>query len=191
MSYFLATWKLSLVIFPLIIDINLFYLQKIEKAYPGDRERLRRMSIIEEGNGYQSVRMAYLAVVGSHSVNGVAALHSELVKSQLFPDFVEYFGNERFLNVTNGVTPRRWLNQANPELASLITKTLGTENWLKDLSLLQKIKVNAKNEEFQKKWMDIKLKNKLTLASYIEDNCRVKVSADALFDVQVFHKNLK
>jgi starch phosphorylase len=144
------------------------------------------MSIIEEGSSHQVVRMAYLAVVGSHTVNGVAALHSELVQSQLFPDFVEFFGKERFLNITNGVTQRRWLNQANPELGKLFTKTLGTSDWLKDLSLISKIKSYAKDLEFQKAWMHIKLQNKIRLANYMEHNCGVKVSPSALFDIQVY-----
>lgn len=115
----------------IIYDINLFFLQKVESVYPGDREKLRRMSIIEEGSP-QHVRMANLAVIGSHTINGVAELHSELVKKDLFPDFVEFFEKiknlpnppikpKNFINITNGVTPRRWLYQANPLLADLIT----------------------------------------------------------------------
>ena len=154
----LEKWNVSLIqeLLPrhmmIIFDINLYFLQKVEKAYPGDRDRLRRMSIIEEGPA-QSVRMAFLAVIGSHCVNGVAALHSELVKTQLFNDFVEFFGGEKFTNVTNGVTPRRWLNQANPELAELITKTLSSNAWVKDLSHLAKIKKFADDEAFQQRWM--------------------------------------
>jgi starch phosphorylase len=99
----------------IVYDINLFFLQKVEKVHQGDRELLKRVSIIEESSP-QQVRMAYLAVVGSHTVNGVAALHSELVKSQLFPDMIRYYGPEKFINITNGITPRRWLYQANPYL---------------------------------------------------------------------------
>ncbi|KAG1220965.1 hypothetical protein G6F68_021056 [Rhizopus microsporus] len=97
--------------------------------YFGDRELLKRVSIIEEGSP-QQVRMAYLAVVGSHKVNGVAALHSDLIKKQLFSDFIKYYGPEKFINITNGITPRRWLYQATPGLRDLITKTLGgSEEW--------------------------------------------------------------
>ena len=167
-----------------IFDINLFFLQQVEKAFPGDRERLRRMSIIEEG-AQQSVRMAFLAVAGSHCVNGVAALHSELVKTQLFPDFVEFYGHEKFTNVTNGVTSRRWLNQANPELAALITETIGSEDWLKDLTKIKPILLKAKDPEFQAKWMAIKRRNKARLADYILEACGITVSPDALFDIQV------
>lgn len=186
----LEKWDVSLVqsLLPrhmmLIFDINLFFLQNVEKTYPGDRDRLRRMSIIEEAGSSQYVRMAYLAVVGTHHVNGVAALHSELVKTQLFPDFVEFFGPEKFTNVTNGVTPRRWLNQANPKLGDLITKTLGSNLWLKKLTELGKLKAKADDPEFQKTWMSIKRWNKQRLSEYIEVACGLKVSPDALFDIQ-------
>ncbi|KAI8914420.1 glycosyl transferase [Gorgonomyces haynaldii] len=185
----LEKWSVSLMseLLPrhmqIIFDINLFFLQAVEKAYPGDRDRLRRMSVIEEGP-VQYVRMAFLAVIGSHHVNGVAALHSELVRTQLFHDFAAFFGEEKFTNVTNGVTPRRWLNQANPELAELITKTLGSTQWASDLSLLAKLKPFATDEQFQQKWMKIKRDNKQRLAEYIDVACGIKVSPDALFDVQ-------
>ncbi|KAJ3330149.1 Non-essential glycogen phosphorylase, partial [Kappamyces sp. JEL0680] len=165
----------------IIFDINLFFLQSVERKYPGDREKLRRMSIIEEGSP-QSIRMATLAVVCCHTVNGVAELHSNLVQKQLFPEFVEFFGRSRFTNVTNGVTPRRWLHQANPDLSSLITQTLGSQNWLKDLSQLAKLKAHAEDVAFQKKWMAIKLANKKRLAEHIATVCGVYVNADALFD---------
>ncbi|KAI9342749.1 glycosyl transferase [Zopfochytrium polystomum] len=173
----------------IIFDINLYFLQKVERLYPGDRDRLRRMSIIEEGFP-QYVKMAYLGVVGSHTVNGVAALHSNLIKTALFQDFVEYFGDSRFTNVTNGVTPRRWLHQANPELAELITETLGSDKWLKDLSLLANIKPFAEDAAFRSKWMAIKYHNKARLALYIKTHCKVDVSPDALFDIQCkrFHE---
>ncbi len=167
----------------IIFEINLYFLQRVERIYPGDRERLRRMSIIEEGAA-QHVRMAFLAVVGSHCVNGVAELHSNLVKTQLFQDFVEFYGASKFTNVTNGVTPRRWLNQANPDLGALITTALGSNAWLKDLSLLSKVKMHAKDAEFQRKWMEIKLQNKKRLADYIQVACGIQVSAEALFDIQ-------
>ncbi|KAJ3203840.1 Non-essential glycogen phosphorylase, partial [Entophlyctis luteolus] len=173
----------------IIFDINLFFLQKVERVYPGDRDRLRRMSIVEEGQP-QFIRMAYLAVVGSHTVNGVAALHSELVKSMLFNDFVEYFGEARFTNVTNGVTPRRWLHQANPRLSSLIADKLGSELFLKDLSELQKLKAFASDPVFQKQWMEIKHINKIRLAQHIQLHCGIDVNSDALFDIQCkrFHE---
>ncbi|KAI9344247.1 carbohydrate phosphorylase-domain-containing protein [Obelidium mucronatum] len=173
----------------IIFDINLFFLQKVERVFPGDRERLRRMSIVEEGQP-QFIRMAFLAVVGSHTVNGVAALHSELVKSMLFQDFVEYFGEARFTNVTNGVTPRRWLHQANPRLSELIVQKLGNDDFLKNLGELQKLKKFSTDPAFQKQWMEIKYRNKVRLAQHIQIHCGVDVSPDALFDIQCkrFHE---
>jgi starch phosphorylase len=146
----------------IIFAINLYFLQRVEKQYPGNREKLQRMSIIEEGSP-QHVRMAYLAVVGSHCINGVAALHSELVQSVLLKEFVEFFGKEKFTNVTNGVTPRRWLHQANPDLSSLITESLKGTEWLRDLNLLGKLKPQADNPAFAKRWMEIKTENKVFL----------------------------
>jgi starch phosphorylase len=166
----------------IIFAINLYFLQKVEKVYPGDRGKLQRMSIIEEGQP-QYVRMAFLAVVGSHCVNGVAELHSELVKSELFKEFVEYFGAERFTNVTNGVTPRRWLHQANPELSDLISETLKGQDWLRHLDKLEELKKFADDAGFREKWMEIKFDNKARLAGYISSNLGVYVSPDAMFDV--------
>ncbi|CAO3650321.1 unnamed protein product [Cunninghamella blakesleeana] len=168
----------------IIYDLNLFFLQTVEKKYPGDRELLKRVSIIEESNP-QHVRMAYLGVVGSHKVNGVAALHSELVKKDLFPDFVKYFGPEKFINITNGVTPRRWLYQANPPLRDLITTTLGSQKWVTHLDELSQLKKHADNKEFQKKWADVKLSNKKRLAEWIKTNLNIQVSENSLFDIQV------
>lgn len=144
----------------IIFAINLYFLQRVEERYPGNREKLQRMSIIEEGSP-QHVRMAYLAVVGSHCINGVAALHSELVQNVLLKEFVEFFGKERFTNVTNGVTPRRWLHQANPDLSALITEYLKGTNWLCDLNQLNTLKPQVDNPEFTTRWIEIKLQNKV------------------------------
>ncbi len=145
--------------------------------------------------------MAWLAVVGSHKVNGVAELHSKLVKDML-KDFVEFFGVDklvlsclipnlllnyrfRFTNVTNGITPRRWLLQCNPALASLITTTLGNESWLKNLTMLEKLVQYADNPDFQKAFYDCKLANKARLGAYIEAHLKLPIRADALFDIHV------
>ncbi|KNE66788.1 glycogen/starch/alpha-glucan phosphorylase [Allomyces macrogynus ATCC 38327] len=167
----------------IIYDINLFFLQKVEAMFPNDRDRLRRMSIIEESSP-QRVRMAHLAIVGSHCVNGVAALHSELVKNVIFKDFVDFYGADKFTNVTNGITPRRWLNQANPQLATLITATIG-DGWTKDLTELAKLKAHADKPDFQKKWMAIKKHNKQRLADLIRKQSGIVVDPESLFDVQV------
>lgn len=166
----------------IMFTINLYFLQAVERKYPGDREKLRRMSIIEEGNP-QYIRMAFLAIVGSYCVNGVAALHSELIKTTIFSEFVEFFGDGHFTNVTNGVTPRRWLHQANPKLSDLITVTLKSDAWLKDLTQLAKLKPFAKDANFQKKWMAIKHQNKVILAEHIAETTGLIVSPDALFDI--------
>jgi len=167
----------------IILNINLFFLQSVERKFPGDRARLARLSIIEE-TPYQQVRMAHLAVIGSHTVNGVAAIHSSLIKQTIFKDFVEYFGPDKFQNKTNGITPRRWLHQANPALSALITSKLGT-SWLNHLDQLQGLQGFAAEEAFQREWMRIKQQNKMRLAEYIRDTTGELVDPEALFDVQV------
>ncbi|KAG8974355.1 Non-essential glycogen phosphorylase [Tulasnella sp. 425] len=131
--------------------------------------------------------MAYLAVIGSHKVNGVAELHSELVKTTILKDFVDFYGPSKFGNVTNGITPRRWLDQCNPGLSALITETLGGDKtkWLKDLTKLQGLLPHADDPAFQKKWADVKLRNKQRLSQFIEQTMGVKLNTSALFDVQV------
>ncbi|RVD89808.1 uncharacterized protein DFL_000800 [Arthrobotrys flagrans] len=168
----------------IIYDINLFFLQSVERRFPKDRELLSRVSIIEESNP-QVIRMAYLAIIGSKKVNGVAELHSDLIKTTIFKDFVKIFGLDKFTNVTNGVTPRRWLHQANPQLSALIKEKLGSYNFLKDLSLLSGLEKFADDKDFQKEWMDIKFRNKQRLAKYIKDTTGISVNPSALFDIQV------
>jgi len=170
----------------IVYDINLSFLQAVEKKFPGDRERLARMSLIEEGFPKQ-VRMANLAIIGSRKVNGVAELHSELVRTTIFKDFVDFFGLDKFGNVTNGITPRRWLDQCNPNLSALITETLKIPKgvWLKDLYKLEGLLKFADNPQFQKKWAAIKQTNKEKLAQYVQSTLGVKVNTKAMFDVQV------
>ena len=168
----------------IIYDINLFFLQKVERMFPDDRDLLRRVSIIEESTP-KMVRMAYLAIVGSHKVNGVAELHSDLIKNTIFKDFVTIFGADKFTNVTNGITPRRWLHQANPRLSELISHKCGGYDFLRDLTMLNKLEEFAKEKEFQKEWADIKFANKVRLAKYIKETTGIAVDPSALFDVQV------
>ncbi|KAI9476360.1 MAG: glycosyl transferase [Benjaminiella poitrasii] len=168
----------------IIYDINLFFLQKVERDFSADRELLKRVSIIEETNP-QQVRMAHLAVVGSHTVNGVAALHSDLIKKYLFNDFVKYYGPEKFINITNGITPRRWLYQSNPGLRDLITTTLGSEAWATKLELLEGLKKHADDPQFQEVWSSVKHANKKRLADWIKANLGIDVNPNALFDIQV------
>ncbi|TDL27001.1 glycosyltransferase family 35 protein [Rickenella mellea] len=170
----------------IIFDLNLTFLQAVEKKFPGDRDRLARMSLIQEGYP-QYVRMANLACIGSRRVNGVAELHSELVKTTIMKDFVEFFGVSKFSNVTNGITPRRWLDQCNPALSTLITETLGcTKNeWLKDLYKLEGLLKHVDDPKFQKKWAAIKQSNKERLAHHVEVTLGIKINTKAMFDVQI------
>lgn len=167
----------------IIYDINLQFLQKVEREFPQDRGLISRVSLIEESEP-QMVRMAYLAVVGSKKVNGVAELHSELIKTTIFQDFVTVFGPEKFTNVTNGVTPRRWLHQANPELSALIKSRIG-DGFLKDLTLLSKLGGYITDKAFREQFRAIKHANKVRLAKLIHDLSGVTVNTKALFDVQV------
>jgi starch phosphorylase len=168
----------------IIYDINLYFLQIVERKFPNDREILRDVSIIEESQP-KMVRMAFLAIVGSHKVNGVAELHSDLIKSTIFKDFVRIFGPDKFTNVTNGITPRRWLHQANPRLSELIATKTGGHEFLKDLTLLNKLEEHVDDKEFRKEWAEIKFANKVRLAKHIKATTGVTVNPSSLFDVQV------
>lgn len=176
----------------IIYDINWFFLQDVAKKFPKDVDLLSRISIIEE-SGERQIRMAFLAIVGSHKVNGVAELHSELIKTTIFKDFVKFFGPSKFTNVTNGITPRRWLKQANPKMAAVISDILKdpTEDYLLDMTKLTELAKYADDESFQNKWNDIKEYNKLRLADLIKhENDGVDLLdrehiSDTLFDIQV------
>ncbi|HEY1110470.1 MAG TPA: glycogen/starch/alpha-glucan phosphorylase, partial [Opitutaceae bacterium] len=169
----------------IIYEINSRLMQVVEKQWPGDDAKKRTCSIIEEG-GAKMVRMANLAVVGSHAVNGVAALHTALLKKDLFPEFDELYP-DKFQNKTNGITPRRWLLKSNPRLAGLITDKLGIDSvkWARDLDLLRGLERHADDAKFQQEFMAIKRQNKVDLAATILSECGVTVSPDALFDVQI------
>ncbi|KAG5362394.1 Glycogen phosphorylase 1 [Yarrowia sp. C11] len=167
----------------IIYDINLYFLQEVEAKFPDDRDLLSRVSIIEESQP-QQVRMAYLAIIGSHKVNGVAELHSDLIKKTIFKDFVSVYGSDKFINVTNGITPRRWLHQANPELSDLIASKIGTD-FVKDLSQLRHLEKYADDEDFQRQWMMVKHKRKEKLAALVKSQTGVIINPDHLFDIQV------
>ena len=168
----------------IIFEINAQFLAEVSAHWPGDKDRIARMSLIEEG-GEQHVRMAYLAIVGSYSVNGVAELHSKLLQQGLFNDFYQLWP-EKFNNKTNGVTPRRWLAACNPELAELITKTIG-DGWLTDLSLLKKLELHVDDKAFCKRWLEVQQGAKQKLTAFItkELDVDLNINVDALFDVQV------
>lgn len=184
----LETWSVELFdrLLPrhlaIIYRINHEFLETVNHHFPGDSELLTRVSIIDETHG-RRVRMAHLAVIGSHTVNGVAALHSELLKATLFSDFHQIYPN-KFINVTNGITPRRWLNQCNQDLTSLIEKVIG-KGFQRDLDKLKLLTPLADDEEFRKAFRAVKHKNKLRLASKIEDLLAVKLNPNSLFDLQV------
>ena len=163
-------------------EINRRFMAEVEARWPGDSEKKRAMSLIDE-RGSKSLRMANLSVIGSHATNGVAALHSRLLVENLFPEFNAMYP-DRFLNVTNGVTFRRWLSVCNPQLASLITETIG-EGWLKDASKLRALDAVAGDLVFQERFRAIKRHHKEVLADIILDQCGLVVSPDALFDVQI------
>ena len=166
----------------IIYEINRQFLELVEEKWPGDNEKKAKLSIIEEG-AHRMVRMANLCVVTSCKVNGVAAVHSELVKTDLFPEFHELFPT-KLVNVTNGVTPRRWLKACNPKLAALYDEEVGPE-WVVNLDKLRGVLPKAKDVALQKRFMDIKKDNKLELARVIKDLTGVEVSADAIFDIQI------
>ncbi|MGB1010207.1 MAG: glycogen/starch/alpha-glucan phosphorylase [Thiolinea sp.] len=168
----------------IIYEINARFLTQVAQKWPGDTDRQQRMSIIEEGPVRQ-VRMAWLAIVGSFSVNGVAALHSQLLVDGLFHDFYELWP-EKFNNKTNGVTPRRWVAHANPDMTQLISSKIG-DSWIRELEQLEKLKPYAAKEEtaFQLQWQAVKQANKQRLATLIRKECGIIVDAGAMFDVQV------
>ena len=167
----------------IIFEINARFLQdEVEVKWPGDGAKKAELSIIEEGNP-KMVRMAYLSVVGSTKVNGVAALHTELLKKNLFATFHELYP-DKLINMTNGITPRRWLLACNPGLSELITEKIGA-NWPKDLDSLQSISKFADNAEFQKRFMDIKRANKQAFADFVLEDSGTEICPDALFDVQI------
>ncbi|MDO8350276.1 MAG: glycogen/starch/alpha-glucan phosphorylase [Gallionella sp.] len=166
----------------IIFEINRRFLAMVNHHFPGDTGLLRRVSIIDENNG-RRVRMAHLAVVGSHTVNGVAAIHSELLKTTLFADFHRIFP-KKFINVTNGITPRRWLNQCNPGLTAIISSRIGSD-FVGELDQLKKLVDHAEDAEFRKEFRAVKQANKLRLAKYIEQKVGIVVDPDSMFDVQI------
>jgi starch phosphorylase len=184
----LEAWSVSLIsellprILEIIYDINAWFLARVEEKWPGDLERRRRMSIIDEGD-MPRVRMAYLAIVGSYSVNGVAALHTDLLKRGLFRDFHDLWPS-KFNNKTNGVTPRRWLAHCNPRLGELLSAKLG-DGWVSDLDQLQGLRAHLDDTDFADQWMAVKKRNKHALAALVARDCRVDFDPNMLFDVQV------
>jgi glycogen phosphorylase len=184
----LEKWPVSLIerVLPrhteIIFGINHQFLRTVARTWPGDIDRQRRMSIIEEGPEKQ-VRMANLAIVGSHAINGVSRLHSELIKSALVPDFAQLWP-ERFSNKTNGVAPRRWILKANPGLSSLLTRTLG-EEWITDLERVRAIEKSVGDAAFRDEFRQIKRRNKEKLTREVFNTTAVVIDPQSMFDVHV------
>ncbi|HJR88727.1 MAG TPA: glycogen/starch/alpha-glucan phosphorylase [Mycobacterium sp.] len=184
----LETWPLAMFgeslprHLEIIYEINRRFLDEVRATFPGDEDRLRRMSLIGEDGG-KSVRMAHLATVGSHAINGVAALHSELLKDSVLKDFYELWP-ERFSNKTNGVTPRRFLALANPGLRDLLDDTIG-DGWMADLDKLRGLESYVDDAAFRGQWRAVKRANKARLADYVRSTVGVELNPDWLFDIQV------
>lgn len=171
----------------IIYEINRRFLEEVKEKYSKDQNVLDKLSIISAGKD-KRVRMANLAIVGSFAVNGVAALHTSILKKRIFPDFNKIYP-KKFINVTNGITPRRWLVTANPLLTQLISEKIGQE-WIKDLGQIKKIEKFVKDKDFIENWQRIKLNNKKVLIDYIEKEHNIKVNPDSIFDVHIkrFHE---
>ena len=166
----------------IIYEINRRFLENVQQRFPGDSGRLARMSLIDE-SGQKFVRMANLACVGSHAINGVAALHTELVKKDVLHDFYEMMP-EKFSNKTNGVTPRRFVALSNPGLRHLVTRHIG-DAWIKNLDKLRDLEAFAEQPEFQQEWQQVKRENKMRLAEYIKEKTGMETDPDSLFDILV------
>jgi len=184
----LETWSVAMFekILPrhmqIIYEINQQFLNDVMHQHPGDAGILARMSIIDEGGG-KRIRMAHLAIVGSHKVNGVAQIHSDLMRQTIFADFDRFYPG-KFVNMTNGITPRRWLNQANPRLAKLISSHIGCD-WIKDLSQLKQLTHFADDADFCTEFTTVKRANKERFAEFLRKNYKIEVNVDSLFDVQI------
>jgi starch phosphorylase len=184
----LEKWPLPLFsqllprILEIILEINARFITEVSSRWPGDIERMRRMSIIEEG-AVPQVRMAYLAIVGSYSVNGVAALHSQLLAQGLFRDFFELWP-QKFNNKTNGVTPRRWIAHCNPGLSRLMSEKIG-DGWVADLQQIKRVSDYADDPQFRQRWHEVKQANKERLSALVQAKCNVTFNPEGLFDVQV------
>ncbi|KAH0479064.1 MAG: uncharacterized protein KVP18_002760 [Porospora cf. gigantea A] len=173
----------------IINEINFQFLNRVKAVFGNDFQRLSRLSIYEEGHE-KCIRMANLGVIGSYKVNGVAAIHTDLVRRDLFPEFVEFYNRvgepDKIVNMTNGVTPRRWIHCANRGLSNLISSTLGSDQWLKDLRLIQGIENYADDEDFVAQWKNVKTQNKVALADWVLQKTGVQLDPHMfLFDIQV------
>merc|ERR1712002_1140208 len=166
----------------IIYEINRRHLERVYAKYPGDHDRLRRMSLVEEG-GQKRINMAHLCIVGSHAVNGVAQIHSDILKATIFKDFYE-MEPHKFQNKTNGITPRRWLVMCNPGLAEVIAERIG-EDFIRDLDQLKGLRKFVNDEAFIRDIAKVKQENKLKFAAHLEEHYKVKINPNSMFDIQV------
>lgn len=166
----------------IIYEINDLFLESVKEKYPDDADLLQRISFLEE-NDHKQIRMPYLSIVGSHTINGVAELHTELLKTTVFKDFYKLFP-ERFQNKTNGITPRLWLRNTNPELSELISENIGG-GWITDLQKLRKLEPFADDPEFQEAWRSVKRIKKEQLANWLKQTSGIIIDPESLFDVQI------
>ena len=186
----LERWSVALIqkLLPrhmeLIYEVNHYYLQTIRQKYPNDGDKVSRMSLIEEGDD-KKVRFAYLAIVCSHTVNGVAALHTELLKATIFSEFDQLYPG-KIQNKTNGVTPRRWLHCCNPGLSELISDTVGsTDEWINNMETLRQLDDHAENPDFVSRFQEVKRENKQKLKDWVKQHTGIEIPLDALYDIQV------
>jgi starch phosphorylase len=186
----LEKWSVDLIgnLLPRHLDLiyllNHIYLEQLRSKYPGNDAKVMRMSLIEEGYP-KKIRMAYLSIVCSHTVNGVAALHTELIKSSIFSEFNELYPG-KILNMTNGVTPRRWIHCCNPALSHLLSESMGgMDEWITSLENLAQLAPYATDANFQKKIISIKRENKKKLQAWVKERTGYDIPLDAIYDVQV------
>jgi starch phosphorylase len=191
----LEKWSVSLMqslvprVAEIIFEINRRWLLQVKEVFDGDSEMMSKLSIVEGEGEHQMFRMAHLAIVGSFKVNGVAAIHAEIVKEDVFPQFVEFYKrkgiNDKFIGITNGVTCRRWMAQCNPELSSVITKALGSDRWVRDLDQLEGLKKFKDDDKVLAELAEAKMANKKRLAAYVKEHLDIDVDVNTLFDIQV------
>lgn len=168
----------------IIYLVNMIFLEKVASKFPGDHRRMNAMSAVEEHDGIKRIRMANLSIIGSHTVNGVARLHSDLLITDLFKDHYE-MRPKKFINMTNGVTPRRWLRACNPQLAALYDRLIGSDSWVLEMDQLRVLETKTDDSLLLVEFMRIKRENKVRLMNWVREHCNIEINPDSMFDIQV------